>query len=112
MKAAGLSWNLDSDTNFPEFGVIVLTFSPMKKPTIMYTFTDRLERFHIDGSCTSIITIVFIFFVAHNTISALRRCQNCSSPACYARNDCPCVKRQYRWISIDRVRVEDLRESQ
>jgi hypothetical protein len=77
---------------------------------VMDALADGLEHFHVNGSCTSVISIVLELCVASYPIGAFPGCESDGGPSRYAGNDCPYVEGEDGGIGVDGVGEQDFGE--
>ena len=77
------------------------------KCTIMNSLADSLKNFDVDGSRTSVITII-VFIIANDTPGTLFGGRHHGCTASDARDNETDIEARNGWIRVDIVRVKDL----
>lgn len=66
----------------------------------MHTFADCLHDFHINGSSTTIISVVFKFLIADNAVGALKSRKRKGRSASDPRDNGTGIERQYGRVRV------------
>lgn len=75
----------------------------------MHALAYGLQHLYVYCGCATVVTIIFEFFVAGNSVCSLLSCEIEGSMSCDAGHNRPGIEGEYRWISIDIIVVKDFR---